>query len=175
MATDLSATSNLPQGKLIKDVAREDAERILGEYWVPVSFPVDPFRIAEQMGIKVFLAKMSEGVSGTLIKRSGEPAGIYLNVNESGLRQNFTCAHEIGHYIDRSRKNDLEYSFQDLRNGAPNTPIEFYADHFAANLTMPEKEFLACFDAGYTVKDLMMYFAVSEASVETRIRSLRLV
>jgi len=158
---------------LLKDLAREDATRVLDEHW-DGQYPVDPARIANRMGIKVWRTDMPDDTSGAIVKREGAPAEIYFDADEPPQRQRFTCAHEIGHYIDRQRHQDAQYSFQDLRRGAANTPEEFYADHFAGNLLMPRRKVLAMWNEGNTTNDMADFFAVSLSAMGTRLRSLGL-
>ena len=159
--------------RLIKDVAREDAATVLADYWND-QFPVDPFTIAEKLGIKVWASDLPEHVSGLLVKQENSAPEIHISRSEGRARQRFTCAHEIGHFIDRRNHGDLEYGFEDGRDDTPKTPIEFYADHFAANLLMPSLKFQSKLDAGYTPADLMEFFGVSRTALDVRTRSLGL-
>ncbi len=54
--------------------------------------PVDPFMIAQRLGIKAYTANLDERVSGMLVKRPGEDPEIYVNDSDSPNRQRFTCA-----------------------------------------------------------------------------------
>jgi Zn-dependent peptidase ImmA (M78 family) len=78
----------------------------------------------------------------------------------------------VGHFVDRSRHQNTPYAFQDLRDDKSNTPFEWYAEHFAANLLMPAPQFRAKVSDGYSNDELMDYFGVSHAAVESRRRSL---
>lgn len=68
-----------------------------------------------------------------------------LNSSESG-RVRFTIAHELGHYfIDEHRnklKNGISLSFRGNYNPSELKKIESAANHFAANLLMPKKQFI---------------------------------
>jgi Zn-dependent peptidase ImmA (M78 family) len=159
---------------LIKDVARKAAEQVLAEHW-DGTLPVDPARIALNLGMGVFTADLDEDLSGLIIKESATaPAQIYLNRDEPPARQNFTCAHELGHWFDRDEHRDDRYSFVDRRDSTPNDSHEWFAEHFAGNLLMPAKPFIAAFDNGLTDSELARRFAVSPAAIRTRIRGLRL-
>jgi Zn-dependent peptidase ImmA (M78 family) len=157
---------------LVKDVARQKAETVLDEYW-DESIPVDPTKIAFSLSMKVFVADLPEDQSGLIVKEAGRPAEIYLNSNEPPARQNFTCAHELGHWFERDAQSDDEYSFVDKR-GQTRNAHEWYAEHFAANLLMPARSFIQSWDDGMTVRDLAGYFAVSQAAVRSRLRNLGL-
>jgi hypothetical protein len=158
---------------LVKDVARRAADDVLNEYW-DGRLPVDPVRIAETLGMSVWSADLPDNESGRIVKQHGQPAQIYLNRNEPDGRQNFTCAHELGHWFERKAQSDEEYSFVDRRDDRPKDAHEWYAEHFAANLLMPAKEFIQACDEGSGVRDLMQRFAVSPAAVRSRMRNLGL-
>ena len=159
---------------LIKEVARRSAERILAEHW-DGTLPVDPARIALTIGMRVFTADLDEDTSGLIVKESADaPAEIYLNRDEPPARQNFTCAHELGHWVERDEQRDARYSFVDRRDASPNDAHEWFAEHFAGNLLMPASHFIASFDEGLNDSQLARRFAVSPAAVRTRIRGLRL-
>jgi Zn-dependent peptidase ImmA (M78 family) len=159
--------------RLIKDVAREAAERILDEHWNGV-LPVDPVQIAHSLGMRVFLADLPENESGLIIKNSGESAEIHINRNEPLGRQGYTCAHELGHWVERSVQQDDEYSFVDKRDDSPMDAHEWYAEHFAANLLMPGRVFIEAFDNGNRVRDLAQLFGVSPTAAGNRMRNLGL-
>lgn len=66
---------------------------------------------------------------------------LFVNSNDSPGRQNFTIAHELGHYLLKHTENG-EYGSLLYRRTAPlleEIPIEKEADCFAANLLVPEK------------------------------------
>ena len=103
-----------------KSDAARDAARVLDQVWSStfgVDVPVDPVSIAASLGVKVFTAKLDSNLAGLLIKRPGQDAEVYLNAADSENRQRFTCAHEIGHYIQRSTGNDADdWEFVDRRD-----------------------------------------------------------
>ena len=128
--------------------AQKDARGVLETFAVDmfgdVDLPVDPVKIAQQLGISVFTDELDQGVSGMLIKEKGRDAEIYLNRTDHKNRQRFTCAHELGHYIKRTNdKGDLNFAFVDSRDALASQGThqdEIYANQFAAELLMPERE-----------------------------------
>lgn len=121
-----------------------DAERLLETVWSlgadQPPTPVDPVYIAQQLGLEVFRTNLGPGVAGLLVKRAGEDPEIHVNASDSRNRQRFTCAHELGHYIDRAGMDDESWEFVDRRDALASTgrsPREVYANGFAANLLMP--------------------------------------
>lgn len=159
---------------LVKDVARAAAQRALDDHW-DGQIPVDPAKIAMDLGMYVYRGYLAEDQSGMIRKLAGEPAEIFLNANEPPLRQNFTCAHELGHWFERERQSDEEYAFVDHRDEKPNDAHEWFAEHFAANLLMPEREFIAAADRGLSVDALSDRFVVSRPAVRNRLRALGLL
>ena len=159
---------------LIKDLAQLDAENVRRDHW-DNTFPVDPIVIARRMGVTSYLSSGLGDTSGLIVQPEGERAKIYINQFEATARQRFTCAHEIGHYVERMRNKDTAYTFRDLRSGKADTPHEWYADHFAANLLMPQATFEELIEVhGATCGDLVDYFGVSISAVRTRARALGL-
>ncbi|GCE89082.1 putative Zn peptidase [Komagataeibacter diospyri] len=93
--------------------------------------PVDPYAIAQDLGIRVrFLPVSMEG-----FYQKGNPPRIMLSALRPLARKAFTCAHEIGHHwfghgstIDELRADDRQDS---------EIPEEVLANAFAAFLLMP--------------------------------------
>lgn len=123
-----------------------DAQQLLRTVWAPggeaIPLPVDPFKIAQALGIKAYSADLADGVSGMLIKRAGEDPEIYVHASDSPNRQRFTCAHELGHYFRRSAAGDASWEYverRDLLTSEGRDPEEIYANQFAASLLMPKE------------------------------------
>lgn len=116
------------------------AEKVVRENGI-ASLPVDPIALARAVGIKV-MAKpaTAQGVSGMLL-RVGNTFGIAYatHIDNIGF-QNFSVAHELGHYflpghIDAVLAHgDVHESRAGFDSG---TRYEMEADHFAASLLMP--------------------------------------
>ena len=158
---------------LIKDIARGAAERVLSEHWNG-QIPVDPVVIAQSLGLKVYLSALPENESGLIVKLPNKPAEIHINRIEPDARQNFTCAHEVGHWVERDVHADNEYSFVDRRDDRQMDAHEWYAEHFAANLLMPGKQFIEAYDGGARSNSLATLFAVSPAAARSRLKNLNL-
>jgi Zn-dependent peptidase ImmA (M78 family) len=104
-------------------------------------FPIIPKNIACQKGIEVF-AKPSDvkGISGALILAGTKASLIYsTEYNNSGF-ENFSQAHELGHYFLPGHAEEIiaaggtHLSRADFTQ---NSSIELEADHFASGLLMP--------------------------------------
>lgn len=125
-----------------------EARQILATVWAPdregdeIPRPVDPFVIAQRLGIKAYSAGLDEGVSGMLVKRPGEDAEIYVHASDSPNRQRFTCAHELGHYAKQGTRDEAEWEYvehRDLLTSQGSDPEEIFANQFAASLLMPRE------------------------------------
>lgn len=99
---------------------------------------VDLPALCAAFGLKVFRSSaLDDGVSGMIQKDSANSAvHILLNAQDSPLRQRFTLAHEIGHFVERHEASDDAYAFFDYR-GKDYDLHEFFADHFAGALLIP--------------------------------------
>lgn len=111
--------------------------------------PVDVDAVASEMGLRVSgefnFEKLSH--SGEINwSADRETAEIWINPTDSRLRQRFTLAHELGHFLCHmlpARQDPHESErFVDggvqFRRGARNCPVETEANAFAASLLMPE-------------------------------------
>lgn len=120
------------------------AERVVKERAIS-ALPVDPIALARDLGIKV-LPKPArvQGVSGMLLRRGNTFGIAYATHIDSIGFQNFSVAHELGHYylpghIDAVLSDgDVHKSRAGFASG---NRYELEADHFAATLLMPRRLF----------------------------------
>ena len=125
-------------------IAAASAERVVKERSLSV-LPIDPIALARDLGITVMQKpSRAQGVSGMLL-RYGNTFGIaYATHIDSIGFQNFSVAHELGHYylpghIDAVLSNsDVHESHAGFASG---DQYEIEADHFAATLLMPHALF----------------------------------
>lgn len=157
---------------LVKEAAKQAAEEVLAEHWDGSTFPVDPFAIAEELGMKVIVSSLRPELSGAII---ATPDDVTILVEESDNfgRQTFTCAHELGHYFERKQAGDEEYSFVEERLPGKYDLHEFYADEFAANLLMPAADFRSELKAHGSDYLAAAKFGVNPAAVRKRRERLR--
>jgi Zn-dependent peptidase ImmA (M78 family) len=136
-------------------MARADAEftgalrarRVLNEHSI-TTLPVDPIAIAEKVGITVIAKPATAGgVSGMLIRQGNNFAIGYATHIQSKGFQNFSIAHELGHYFLDGHADAVfrDGNVHHSRAGsfASDDRYELEADHFAAELLMPEDLFKA--------------------------------
>ena len=139
------------------------------------AYPVDPIQIATNLGIDVFPAPLDAQVSGALVKSPGQDPRIFLNRDDSKVRQRFTAAHELGHYVLRARSEGEHYEFVDLRDTIASNGTdreERFANAFAAALLMPEAEVRAQRNSGRQLVELAHFFGVSQEAMSYRLRNL---
>lgn len=138
-------------------------------------YAVDVAAVAEEKGLKVFSARLADGVSGALIKDSsyGTPSGfvILTESREPAVRQRFTAAHEIGHFdLHKSLIGDgIEDNYL-LRSNRLSSRIEREANEYAANLLMPYDRIDKAMAEGITSpRALAAAFNVSEIAMAIRL------
>lgn len=110
--------------------------------------PFDPSAVAKKLGLKVVkhLDMESLDVSGK-ITPEGDKAVIWINPLDCNTRQNFTLAHEIGHFVNDilpngSSKNTITDTPETLYRNGQSASIERRANDFAAKLLMPKENIL---------------------------------
>ena len=106
------------------------------------AFPVDPATIAQKHDIHVEKKPPEmKGVSGAFIFSEPNPIIIYSTEHANEGFENFSIAHELGHYFlpghpeEIRRAGGAHMSRAGFREG--DSSIEIEADHFAAGLIMP--------------------------------------
>lgn len=165
--------------KEIEDQAAQLLERAQA-----LRLPVPVELVAHRLGLTVEPAPLGEGVSGVLVISDGS-ATIGVNQSHPAVRQRFTVAHEIGHYLLHRKSGDLfidkAYTavFRDTKSSAGEDRIEVQANLFAAALLMPQdlvlREIRHCkFDLGDedALEQLAATFNVSQQAMSYRLSNL---
>ena len=125
--------------------AEGEARGVLSRFPFPV-LPIDPFIIAENVGIEVRAKESSKpGVSGFLVRVGDAFAIQYCKRLENEGFVRFTIAHELGHYFLPGHVKQLFPScngVHESRSGfVSDDRYERQADFFASALLMPEELF----------------------------------
>lgn len=110
---------------------------------------------------------------GSLIIYPDRKFKIQLSATTSPLRDNFTIAHELGHFFlhyDYDNPPDEEVIFARYGSGI----YEFQANRFAAAFLMPKEEFIKI-RKKYADNPFLIaaYFEVSIAAAETRMEYIK--
>lgn len=158
----------------LRQYAREDAAEILKTHW-DGKLPVNPVTISADVGPSVFSAQLGDDIYGMIIG-SDNSADIYIDVDQAPARFRFTCAHELGHYVDRAiNGNGLKpgAGYVDARSDkGRGTPDEVYANEFAASLLMPEREVRHFASEEMSPIEMADRFEVSLSAMTWRLRHL---
>jgi IrrE N-terminal-like domain len=107
------------------------------------SLPVNPLIIAERKDLHVEKKPPGmKGISGALIFMEPKPLLIYSTEHQNIGFENFSIAHELGHYCLPDHPDQIlrdggqHFSRAGFSEGS--LSIELEADHFAAGLLMPD-------------------------------------
>lgn len=153
----------------LRKKAREDAADVLKRFWADGRLPVDPIEIARSMGLSVFTSQLGNDTWGMIIG-SASGADIYLDKDQAPTRMRFSCAHELGHSVDRAAALTPNRGYIDKRSstGSHNVPAEIYANEFAASLLAPEDDMRRMVMRGDSNIEIASVFGISLTSVEYR-------
>jgi len=127
-------------GKFRLQMATQLGEKVAKDFGF-TQFHIDPLLIAREKGIEVF-AKPADikGVSGVIIFVNDQVSLIYSTEHNNRGFENFSIAHELGHYFLPGHPEEIKatggqhISRADFTQGSS---IEIEADHFASGLLMP--------------------------------------
>lgn len=119
----------------------EEKARVLLEQAGQTKAPIDPEKVAEWLEIKVERLPFEEDLSGILVRNTKQTV-IGINKRNSAVRQRFTIAHEIGHFVLEHRGemfvDEAVVNKRDGRSSIAVDPQEIEANNFAAALLMPK-------------------------------------
>lgn len=150
--------------------------------------PIPIKKIVRELDISLLSFDLGDDVSGALVIENGN-ARIGYNPSESEVRQRFTIAHELGHYIlhRQERKDGLFVDNVKVMFRRQNSTDKEYrqereANAFAASILMPEdlirKEFELLMESEtfFTdenmVRSLAKKFKVSNIAMTFRLTNL---
>lgn len=146
------------------------AWRIIEKYW-ELSVPVNVYEISRKMGVEL-VSDPSLPVSGEFSLEEKNKPLIKVNTSESPLRQRFTLAHELGHFVlnhgpaFRDPASNFSGNIWDKK--------EVEANRFAAALLMPEPavRFFVDKEKITSTKELSQHFDVSSTAMIYRLKNL---
>lgn len=125
--------------------AHQAASTVRETFWAG-RYPVDPVKIALELGTEVYQAPLGSSIFGALLQDSETAMRIYINKNQPTSRYRVSAAHMLGHYVDRSRRLVVLPRIIDRHSGKTpdiNTTDgrhEIWANEFATELLMPHTE-----------------------------------
>jgi Zn-dependent peptidase ImmA (M78 family)/transcriptional regulator with XRE-family HTH domain len=149
------------------------AERLLKVAGV-TSPPVNVRSLAGQLGVAVFPRSFPDALSA-LFARHGERALIGVNEVHPDVRQRFSIAHELGHFV---LHHDSQHIIELEPQSAGDPPgydwqKERQANTFAAAVLMPS-EWIRADAKSYSATRLATRYKVSPAAMAYRLANLRL-
>lgn len=107
--------------------------------------PVKVAGMARALGLEVKAATLKPRISGQISPTASSPSGYRIRVNrhEAKVRQRFTIAHEIAHYL--LHRDHIGDGLEDtiLYRSTLSDRREAEANRLAADLIMPEKSVVA--------------------------------
>lgn len=153
-----------------------DPLKLAERYWGDIPVPV--FQILSELGLGPNFQALADDISGWIERLSGNRYQVVINSRHALVRQRFTAAHELGHYI--FHRDLLGAGVGDTRayraegSTIPNRAIrpvhERQANSFAANLLMPLDSISALRSQGVTtVQDLAGRLGVSQDAMRIRL------
>ncbi len=146
--------------------------------------PVAIDRIVWQHSVKIKFSRMDLQVSGILMVKDGKGI-IGVQSADPPVRQRFTIAHELGHYVLHIQQGKQVFvedkMYRKVESGDDERRMEQEANIFAAAILMPEKlvckeleTFTESCSRPYKIKRLAERFCVSEAAMTFRLTNLEL-
>lgn len=152
------------------------AFEIIKRYWYVA--PVSVVSIIRDIGIQYHEASLDPEISGMIERLGRDRYSISVNLTDSHVRQRFTAAHELGHYIYH---RDLIGDGVDDSRAYRSVPAGKYfnqnikakheteANRFAANLLMPSHLIKAFEDKGIVqIPQLASLLGVSIPAMRVR-------
>ena len=111
------------------------------------------------------------GASGSLEVRSEDDFTIYVPFDSSELRDRFTIAHELGHYVLHylwpiQVKSKEPFKLRASRYGSDR--VEWEANWFSSAFLMPSEEFKKIARDGKTIGQIARHFMVSKSAAQLR-------
>ena len=169
-------------------VFQKQAQEILLITKLVNKIPVPVEEIVSKLGIK--LSKEFDitrlKYSGVIRHKDGQTT-IWVNSLDSFLRQRFTIAHEIGHYILHFPFDLVDQEIEDTPRTLLKSPIkiETEANNFAGELLMPKKNIIAkgksiqsefpSLSVDKLIEKLAKDFSVSVSAMTVRLKSLKIL
>jgi Zn-dependent peptidase ImmA (M78 family) len=167
--------------------AEERAAELLQEHGLLDRVPVPVQELAVAQGVIVrFQPFDADDVSGLLLREDQGQAIIGVNSANASVRQTFTIAHELGHYVLHKGRTlildrHVRVNFRDAMSSTASDEEEMQANAFAAALLMPQVSLRSRLDRltqgkrrgdGEIVDRLASEYRVSRAAMEFRLINL---
>lgn len=152
---------------------QQTVSEILDDY--SAATPVDVFSLAKALRLQVIQDKnLAGGVAGK-IEKHGTHYRIIVNGNDVEVRQRFTVAHEIAHYLLHRDKIGAGIVDSVLYRSTLRDDLEAEANERAAQILMPAEAVKTFWRTGVRAfAEMAQIFHVSMDAARFRMQSLRL-
>lgn len=140
--------------------------------------PLDIVRVVKEIyNIKLYYNDLDRDTSGFIERITPQEWAIHVNKWENPLRQKFTIAHELAHFILHQNILQSGSHYDSILYRDENTsPTEREANSFASNLLMPEDKFKQYISEGInTIEKLADKFQLSISAVRYRAYKLKYI
>lgn len=144
--------------------------------------PVIPLSgFVQEAGVGVVLARLpvSSSISGCIVVTDSASSAVLVNSNHPPVRQRFTLAHELAHFLLDREGGGYACAAAELPRPGPRQRIELRADVFAAAFLLPQRAVRECLGHRALnldrIHELGSRFGVSHAATISRLRALRLL
>lgn len=161
-----------------KRTAEDAAAKVLADTFGSIDlieFPIDLSAVADTYGLTIKTGTFEDqSISGAYDRKD---ADIFVDADESSVRQRFTIAHEIGHdrlHADVDRDLLYRKALWQFSDGA-HPQRETQANWFAACLLMPEEAVKRMWNVTHDIEQLCSFFGVSKTAISYRLKDLGLV
>lgn len=139
----------------------------------PVRLP----NLARELGVPVKSATLAPGISGEIRPNDGNGFVIRVNRHDAHVRQRFTVAHELAHFLLHSENIGDGIEDDILYRSTLSDRREQEANRLAADILMPDQlvqnEYNAARENG--IEDIVLHlagrFGVSEAAMRIKLGS----
>lgn len=127
---------------------------------------VDPFRIADGLGMVVIFAPMADirGLRQFVHRRTV----IYINSLLDEHQQRLVCAHELGHHFLHRRMNRI---FMDRATSMVTQKYENEANAFALELVYPDEDLYPFLKR--PIADAASYMGIAEPAAAQRLSTIK--
>jgi Zn-dependent peptidase ImmA (M78 family) len=155
--------------KYIEEIAKQALKKAACQ-----TFPVSVEQVAKGVGLEVVPFPFHQQISGVLKK---EERIIAINKNHSPVRQRFTAAHELGHFLLGHGMEDVRDDREIMDDSFDKPDLkEREANLFASALLMPADWLKdAIKKEGLDIDKLSPLFGVSKQAMTIRLLALKLV
>ncbi|WP_394980404.1 ImmA/IrrE family metallo-endopeptidase [uncultured Helicobacter sp.] len=169
----------MEQRRYTKTQIKNIAEGVLESY-SDGEFPVKVLQIAKNLELEVYDATFDKDDVAGMLKAKEKK--ILIAQSDSPLRQRFSIAHEIGHYVlhyygklFEEKDQEKHISFRDNTSSLGFSVREIEANFFAANLLMPEAKIRELYSGGFSMEEMAYFLNVSKIAMGHRLEYLGLI